>query len=217
MWRIHNRTFPRLLFLLALSILLAATAMASAADRRPARLDWPPFQMTYEEFGYPNGTTSQPVVSTWVLTWHSLGRWDRELVKSAAAGDAYTFDGKRLIIDLALPGADDIVIDLGDGLPVLPNPWLAPGRDSVLASRGFHLSPGPAPNLIQYQRDVTVPCTAAPPARHPAACATNPTFIRYETILYTTTVSPPLPVELRDEIDGQVVWRVSVIAVMPLQ
>ncbi len=217
MQRMIGRSGRRVFVLLGLSLVITLTSSISAADAPTRRPDWPPFQMTYEEFGYPSGVSAPPTTDTWVLTWHSLGRWEKQLIRSQAnpqaVGDTYQFDGTRFTVDLSLPGADDIAINHTDGAPVLPNSWLAPGRDSALASKGFRRSVDPTSNFVQYQRDVTVPCSAAGPDRHPTACATGTTFTRHETIVYTTTVSPPLPVELWDEVDGQVVWRVSVLSV----
>jgi len=156
-----------------------------------------------------------------MLTWHSLGQWQRELVTSEAnpqmEGETYQFDGQQFTVDLALPGAEDIVIDHTDGVPVMPNFWLVPGRDTALASKGFHKSAGPAADLVQYQRDVETPCTAADPSKLPASCETGSTFIRTETIIYTTAINPPMPVLLVDEIDGQVFSRITVLTVETLQ
>jgi len=220
MQRMLSRSGRRVFVLLGLSLVITLTSSISAADAPARRPDWPPFQMTYEEFGYPSGVSTPPTTDTWVVTWHGLGRWEKELTGSTtnpqAVGDTYHFDGKRFIVDLSLPGADDIAIDHTDGVPVMPNAWLVPGRDAALASKGFHRSADPTSNVVQYQRDVTVPCSAAGPEQRPTACATGTTFTRRETIVYTTTIIPPMPVELWDEIDGQSVWRVSVLRVEPI-
>lgn len=207
----------KLSILLGLSLVMAITASISAADEPASRPDWPPFQMTYEEFGYPSGLSAPPTTDTWVLTWHGLGRWEKQLIGSQTnpqeVGDTYQFDGERFIADLSLPGAEDITIDHTDDVPVLPNSWLVPGRDASLATIGFRKVDGPSADLTQYQRDVAVPCVAAVPDNQPASCAAGSTFTRHETILYATGITPPMPVELWDEVDGQVVWRVSVLNV----
>jgi len=209
------------IILLLLLIAPVATAAMSAADEQPAWRDWPPFQMTYEEFGHTHGAAAPPTTNTWRLTWHSLGQWERERVPNEAnpqaEGETYQFDGKQFTVDLALPGAEDIVIEHTDGVPVMPNYWLVPGRDTALASKGFHKSAGPAADLVQYQRDVETPCTAADPGNLPTSCDTGNTFIRTETIIYTTAINPPMPVLLVDKIDGQVFSRTTVLKVEALQ
>jgi len=209
------------IILLLLLIAPIATAAISAADEPPTWQDWPAFQMTYEEFGHTHGAAAPPTTTTWSLTWHSLGQWQRELVTSEAnpqaEGETYQFDGKQFTVDLALPGVENIVIDHTDGVPVMPNYWLVPGRDAALARIGFHKSAGPATDLVQYQRDVEVPCTAADPGNLPTSCETGSTFIRTETIIYSTAINPPIPVLLVDEIDGQVFSSIIVLKVEALQ
>lgn len=177
--------------------------------------------MTYEEFGHTHGAAAPPTTTTWRLTWHSLGQWQREPVTSEAnpqaEGETYQFDGQQFTVDLALPGAEDIVIDHTVGVPVMPNFWLVPDRDTALASKGFHKSAGPTADLVQYRRDVETPCTAADPSKLPASCETDSTFIRTETIIYTTAITHPMPVLLVDEIDGQVFSRIAVLTVEALQ
>ena len=215
--RMLGRSGRRVFVLLALALVMAITASISAAGEPAGRPDWPPFQMTYEEFGYPSGVSAPPTTDTWILTWHGLGRWEKQLIGSEAnpraAGDTYRFDGERFIVDLSLPGTEDITIDHTDDVPVLPNSWLVPGRDASLAAIGFRKVAGPSADLTRYQRDVAVPCAAAEPGNQPTSCAARSTFTRRETILYTTDTTPPMPVELWDEVDGLVIWRVSVLNV----
>ncbi|MCO5178196.1 MAG: hypothetical protein M9890_14670 [Thermomicrobiales bacterium] len=209
------------IILLLLLIAPVATAAISAADEQPAWQGWPPFQMTYKEFGHTHGAAAPPTTNIWTLTWHSLGQWQRELVTSEAnpqaESETYQFDGQQFTVDLALPGAEDIVIDHTDGVPVMPTFWLVPGRDASLARIGFQKSAEPATDLVQYQRDAPVPCTTADPSKLPASCETGSTFIRTETIIYTTAITHPMPVLLVDEIDGQVSSRIAVLTVEALQ
>lgn len=202
---------------IAMLALVAFVASRQTTATDPNTVDWQPFAMTWVDEGHYNGL-AQPVGSeTWSIVWNSKRDWEKTLVASsvnpAAVDDVYRFRDGRFVVDQATMD-HGIVREHGDGV-VMPGPWLVPGRDVALPGKGYRTVAPSEPDRLVFQRDDVVTCLPDPDGMltglsQPESCNTADSFTRRETITYRTDITPPLPIQIVNTIDGEVISQITV-------
>ncbi|MCO5175973.1 MAG: hypothetical protein M9890_03220 [Thermomicrobiales bacterium] len=196
-------------------VILSGQRQTSATD--PNAFDWPSFEMTYVNEGHFNGLSQPAGSETWSIIWNSKHDWEKTLVASsvnpAAVGDVYRFRDGNFVVDQSTI-EDDIVREHGDGV-VMPGPWLVPGRDTALPGKGYSTLPQSEPDRLVFQHEDVVPCQPDPDGMltglsQPESCNSADSFTRRETITYRTDITPPMPIEIVNTIDGEEISHMTV-------
>lgn len=196
-------------------VILGGQHQTSATD--PNTIDWQPFEMTWVDEGHFNGLSQPAGSETWSITWNSKHDWEKTLVASSvnpeAVGDIYRFRDGNFVVDQSTI-EDDIVREHGDGV-VMPGPWLVPGRDTALPGKGYSMVPQSEPDRLVFQHEEVVPCQPDPDGMltglsQPESCNSTDSFTRRETITYRTDITPPMPIEIVNTIDGEVISQTTV-------
>jgi len=196
-------------------VILGGQRQTGATD--PNTIDWQPFEMTYIDEGHFNGLSQPAGSETWSIIWNSKHDWEKTLVASSvnpeAVGDVYRFRDGNFVVDQSTID-DDIVREHGDGV-VMPGPWLVPGRDTALPGKGYSTVPQSEPDRLIFQHEDVVPCQPAPDGMLTGlsqleSCNSADSFTRRETITYRTDITPPMPIEIVNTIDGEEISHMTV-------
>lgn len=178
---------------------------------------WPALIVVYRVEGKFHGLNAPTDTEVWKLSYQDARHWQKQLLSSTfepqAVGTVMSFqDSTYSVYSAVTKNTSTQRLDA----PVVPEPWLVPGRDQVLVHKGFTRLVGATTGQVSYIRTESVPCQPDPTrslngSRQPAGCASSPTYQSLETITYRTDLA--LPIEVVSQLGSDTVKHIVVTQV----